>query len=289
MIAQLLIIGIASGSIYTLLGLAMTIVVSAVGVINFATGNMMMIGAFVSYTFIEMLGWPFYIAYPATLVVMALFGVVFERIAYYPLRKTSVLIIMIATMALGIVLQNVAQFIWGAIPLSIHGPFGNNVVRIGNVTILAQHILIIVVTVVLLIGQHFVFEKTNLGRQLRALAQDKVAAALMGIRVNMVTTFSWMYTSMLTGIAGILFAPAWFLNPSMGARTLYMAFSSIVIGGWGSVPGAIMGGMLIGIMEVFVSFFITTKYRDVFTFVILIIFLLFRPEGIFGEKIAEKV
>ncbi len=289
MLFQLLIIGVVTGSIYVLISLAMTLVINAVGVINFATGNVMMIGAFLALTTITILGLPWYIAYPITLIGMGLFGVIFERVGYYPLRKSGTLPVIIVTMALGIVLKNIALFIWGGIPLPIKGPLGDKVFRFGDYSILGQHALVIVVTILLIIIQQMVFERTSLGRQLRALAQDKVAAALMGIRVNRLSTFTFVYTSIICGIAGILFGPIFFVSPMMGSSTLLKAFSAIVLGGWGNVPGAILGGLIIGVTETLFAGYITAAYKDVFAFVLLIGFLLFRPQGILGQRISEKV
>lgn len=289
MLVQLLIIGIATGSIYVLISLAMTLVVNAVGVINFATGNVMMIGAFIALTTINVLGLPWYIAYPITLVAMGFFGVIFERIGYYPLRKSGTLPVIIVTMALGIVLKNVAQFIWGGIPLAVKGPLGDKVFRVGDYSILGQHALVIGVTIILIIIQQMVFERTSLGRQMRALAQDKIAASLMGIRVNRLSTLTFVYTSIICGIAGILFGPIFFVSPMMGGGALLKAFSAIVLGGWGNVPGAILGGLIIGVSETLFAGYVTAAYKDVFAFVLLIGFLLFRPQGILGQRISEKV
>ena len=289
MLTQLIIIGVATGSIYVLIALAMTLVVNAVGVVNFATGNIMMVGAFIALTFVNILGLPWYIAYPLTLVAMGIFGVIFERIGYYPLRKAGTLPVIIVTMALGIVLKNVSQFIWGAIPLPVSGPLGDKVFSMGSLTILGQHALIIGLTIVLIIIQQLVFERTSLGRQMRALAQDKIAAAIMGIQVNRLSTFTFVYTAVICGIAGILFGPIFFVSPTMGGPSLLKAFAAIVLGGWGNVPGAILGGLLIGLGETFFAGYVAAAYKDVFVFGLMVAFLLFRPQGILGQRISEKV
>lgn len=287
--AQLIVIGLATGSIYIIISLAMTLLINGAGVVNFATGDVMMFGAYVFLTFSSILKTPWYLAYPLSMLSMALFGLIFERTIYHPLRKAGVITIMIATMAFGIVVRNIAQFIWGAIPYSVAGPFGMQVIHLADVTILLQDALIVVVMILLLSIQLIIFEKTDLGRQLRALAQDKVAAELMGIKVDRLISFTFVYTAVLCGIAGMLFAPIFFVNPNMGGSATLKAFAAIVVGGWGNVPGAIVGALTIGVMETLLSGYLSTTYKDAYAFIILIAFLLFRPQGILGQRISEKV
>jgi branched-chain amino acid transport system permease protein len=280
--------GLAMGSIYALVALGFVLIFNAVNVVNFAQGEFAMIPAFVAVWLLTNAEVPFALACVITVVFMGIFGIVFQRIAYYPLRNRSFLPVVISTIGVGIFLKNAAQLIFGAEPLSMPRPTSTTAVNIFGVLMDPQYIVIIICTLVLLGFQYFFFEKTLLGKKMLATAQDKQMARLLGIRVSTMIAITFVYSSILGAAAGILVGPIFFVTKDMGAMIGLKAFCSAIVGGFGSVPGAILGGVFLGVIEVFASYYISSAYRDAFAFLILILVLLLRPQGFFGEKIAEK-
>jgi branched-chain amino acid transport system permease protein len=285
---QMVAAGLAMGSIYALVALGFVLIFNAVNVVNFAQGEFAMVPAFVAVWLLTSLNIPFALACVITVVFMGVFGIVFQRIAYYPLRNRSFLPVVISTIGVGIFLKNGAQMIFGAEPLSMPRPTSVTAVNMLGVLVDPQYIVIIICTLALLGFQYFFFEKTLLGKKMLATAQDKEMARLLGIRVGTMIAVTFAYSSMLGAAAGILVGPIFFVTKDMGAMIGLKAFCSTIVGGFGSVPGAILGGVFLGVIEVFAAYYISSAYRDAFAFMILILVLLLRPQGFFGEKIAEK-
>jgi len=285
---QMLAAGLAMGSIYALVALGFVLIYNAVGVVNFAQGEFVMVPAFVAVALITVLHLPYALMFVLVAIFMAAFGIVFERIAYYPLRNRSFLPVVISTIGVSIFLRNGAQIAFGAEPELLARPTPSTVLNLGGVFVDPQYVVIVIVTAALLVFQYYFFEKTSLGKKMQATAQDKDMARLLGIRVATMIAFTFIYSSILGAIAGILVGPVFYVTKEMGAMLGLKAFCSTIVGGFGSVPGAILGGLFLGIVEVFASFYISSAYRDAFAFIILILVLLFRPQGFFGEKIAEK-
>lgn len=292
MVIQLLLInGIAMGSIYALVALGFILPVNAAGVVNFAQGEFVMFGAFLAVSFAVYMFLPLPVAIIMTIIVMAILGFVFERLCYKPLsaKGAGLIVIIVSTIGVSIFLKNMAQVIWGAVPLNMPAFFNEVTIKLGNISIVPQHLVIIVMTALLLSIQYIFFHGTTLGRMLRASAQDKEAAALVGINVNIMISITFAYSSMLAGLAGALVAPIFFVSIGMGFMAMLKAFIGCAIGGFGSELGAVVGGIIVGLTEILSAYYLSSTYRDVFVFLILIAFLLFKPTGIFGEKIREKV
>ena len=285
---QMIAAGLAMGSIYALVALGFVLIFNAVNVVNFAQGEFAMVPAFIAVWLLAGLEVPFVLACVITVSFMIAFGIVFQRVAYYPLRNRSFLPVVISTIGVGIFLKNGAQLIFGAEPLSMPRPTSADAVNILGVLLDPQYIVIIICTLVLLGFQYFIFERTLLGKKMLATAQDKDMARLLGIKVARMIVITFAYSSILGAAAGILVGPIFFVTKDMGAMIGLKAFCSAIVGGFGSIPGAILGGVFLGVIEVFGSYYISTAYRDAFAFMILILVLLLRPQGFFGEKIAEK-
>ncbi len=285
---QMVAAGLAMGSIYALVALGFVLIFNAVNVVNFAQGEFAMVPAFVAVWLMNSLNTPFALTCVITVVFMGIFGIIFQRIAYYPLRHRSFLPVVISTIGVGIFLKNGAQLVFGAEPLSMSRPTSATALNIFGVFVDPQYIVIILCTLILLGFQYFLFEKTLLGKKMLAIAQDKQMARLLGIPVAQMIAITFAYSSILGAAAGILVGPIFFVTKDMGAMIGLKAFCSTIVGGFGSVPGAILGGLFLGVIEVFASYYISTAYRDAFAFIILILVLLLRPQGFFGEKIAEK-
>jgi len=285
---QLLATGLAMGSIYALVALGFVLICNAVNVVNFAQGEFVMVPAFVAVWLMTTLKLPFPLVYLLIVIFMGIFGIVFQRLAYYPLRNRTFLPVVISTIGVSIFLKNAAQLVFGAEPLLMARPTSADVLNLAGVFIDPQHVVIIVVTLIMLVFQYVFFEKTTLGKKMQATAQDKEMARLLGVRVSKMIVITFVYSSILGAVAGILIGPIFYVSKEMGAMLGLKAFCSTIVGGFGSVPGAILGGLFLGVVEVISAYYISSAYRDAFAFIILILVLLFRPQGFFGEKVAEK-
>lgn len=286
---QLLINGLAMGSIYALVALGVVVIANAVNVVNFAQGENVMLGAYVAATLTLTLHLPVLSAYIISIMLLAIYGYAFQKVAYYPLRKKPFITVVVATIGVSMFLKNAARIIWGPQPLYFPGPFGESTVKIGGLAINPQFLLIIGVTLVLVVFNYFFFAKTSLGRKMQATAQDQEAATLMGIKVSRMIALTFIYSSMLAAAAGVLLAPIFYVSADMGGNLGLKAFAASIIGGFGSVPGAILGGLFLGVLEIFAAAYVSSLYKDAFAFIVLILILAFLPRGLFGEKISTKV
>ena len=278
------------GSIYVLVALGIVVIANAVNVVNFAQGENVMLGAYVAATMTLTLHMPVLAAYFISILLLAIYGFVFQKLVYYPLRRKPFISVVVATIGFSLFLKNIARVIWGPQPLYFAGPFGDMAtITIGNVVIDPQNLLIIAVTILLVAFQYFFFSKTPLGRKMQATAQDQEAATLMGIKVSRMIALTFIYSSMLAAVAGVLLAPIFFVSADMGANLCLKAFAASIIGGFGSVWGAIIGGLFLGVFEIFAAAYLSSIYKDAFAFIILILILAFLPRGLFGEKISTKI
>jgi branched-chain amino acid transport system permease protein len=284
---QVLFSGLALGSIYALVALGFVLIIRATNVVNFAQGDFAMLGGFALVAFMNG-GAPYWLAIPAALAMMGLFGVVFNRGVYYPLRHRSYLPVIISTLGASIFMQNTVLYFFGPQPKPMRRVFDTPGIEIGGVFMDTQYLVILGVTAIAVAFQYFLFEHTLLGKKLQATSQDKDMARLVGIPVAAMISFTFVYSAVLGGIAGILVSPILFVSIGMGSTIALKAFSATVIGGFGDVKGAIIGGLLLGVVESFGAHYISVPYKDAFAFLLLFIFLLLRPQGIFGEKVSEK-
>jgi branched-chain amino acid transport system permease protein len=285
---QVLFSGLAIGAVYSLVALGFVLIIRATNVVNFAQGDFAMIGAFAMMTMLTSLHAPYWLALLLTLVVMAVFGVLFNYGVYYPLRNRSFLPVIISTLGASIFLQNSVQAVFGPQPKPLEKVFDTAGIQLGGVFLDTQYLVIMVVTAIAVAFQYFFFEHTLLGKKLQATSQDKDMARLLGIPVAWMIAITFIYSATLGGLAGVLVGPILFVSIGMGSIIALKAFSATVIGGFGDVKGAIVGGLLLGVVESFAAAYISVPYKDAFAFLLLFIFLLFRPQGIFGEKVSEK-
>jgi branched-chain amino acid transport system permease protein len=284
---QVLFSGLALGSIYALVALGFVLIIRATNVVNFAQGDFAMLGGFALVAFLSA-GLPYWLAIVAALVMMGLFGVVFNFGVYYPLRHRSYLPVIISTLGASIFMQNTVSYIFGPQPMPMQRVLNTPEIEIGGVIMDTQYLVILVVTAIAVVFQYLLFEHTLLGKKLQATSQDKDMARLVGIPVAAMITFTFVYSAVLGGLAGILVSPILFVSIGVGSIIALKAFSATVIGGFGDVTGSIVGGLLLGVVESFGAHYISVPYRDAFAFLLLVVFLLVRPQGIFGEKISEK-
>jgi branched-chain amino acid transport system permease protein len=287
-VLQLLFQGIAIGSVYALVALGFVLIFRATNVVNFAQGEFSMVAAFLMVVCAVDLGWPYWLSFLIALAGMAFLGAVFNLGVYYPLRHRTYLPVIISTIGASILMTNSTLAIYGPQPQNLPGWFDTPGFQAGGVYLDSQYLLIIAVTGALVAFQYWFFEHTLLGKKLQATSQDKEMAGLLGIPVSTMIMITFVYSALLGGIAGILVAPILFVSVQMGSAIALKAFAATIIGGFGDVAGAIVGGLSLGIIETFGAAYVSVPYKDGFAFLVLVLFLVFRPTGIFGERVTEK-
>ncbi len=275
--------GIIIGGSYVLIALGLTLIFGILDAINLAHGEVYMLGAFVLYYLFGLWGVNYWVALVLAMGIIALFGVGVEKMFFRPLRKQPLLNTMLVSIALAILLQNLAMIFWGSDPKVVKTTMSEEVIRIWRVSLTVQRLLVIVVGSILIIGLHLFIEKTKIGKAMRAVAQDKDAASLMGIGIDRVYTVTFAIGSALAAAAGALIAPIFQIFPTMGFVPFIKAFTVVILGGLGNVIGAIYAGLILGIAESLGAAYISTAYKDTFAFMILILVLLFRPSGLMGR------
>lgn len=285
---QLLVNGVALGSIYALAALGFVLVYSTTNIVNFATGQFVMLGTFFGVTTITKIGMPVWAGSLVAIAMMGLFGLVFFALVHLPLRKRPVVSIVIGTVAAGIGMQNAALLTWGAWPFRLPSPFGSGVIQLGASTISLHALATIGITVALIALLYAMLFRTDAGRAMRAVAQDTETARLMGLPVFKLLGLSWVIAAVLAAFAGLLVSPMWFADVNMGEPIALKAFAATIIGGFGSLPGAIVGGLSVGIIEILGASYLSSTYKDLLAFALMIGFLLWRPQGLFGERIADR-
>jgi branched-chain amino acid transport system permease protein len=287
-VLQLLFTGLGVGSVYALVALGFVLIFRATNVVNFAQGEFSMVGAFLMVVFAVDLAWPYWLSFFLALAGMALVGALFNLGVYYPLRNRSFLPVIIATIGASIFLSNGVLALYGPQPQVLPGWFDASGIQLGPVFLDSQYLVIMAVTALLVAFNYWLFEHTLIGKKLQATSQDKEMAALLGIPVSTMIMFTFVYSALLGGVAGILVAPILFVSIQMGATIALKAFAATIIGGFGDVAGAIVGGLALGVIETFGAAYISVPYKDGFAFLVLIAFLIFLPQGLFGERVAEK-
>jgi branched-chain amino acid transport system permease protein len=256
--------------------------------VNFAQGDFPMVGAFLLVLSLQNAGLPYWAGILITLAGMALFGVIFNLAVYYPLRNRSYLPVLISTLGASIFVQNIILATYGPHPANLPPLLPFRGLSIGSMFLDTQYLLIIAVTAALVLAQHLFFEKTVLGKMVQATAQDKEMCALLGIPVAWMIMLTFVYSAMLGGIAGVLVGPVMYFSIPMGTAIALKAFAATIVGGFGDIRGAVVGGLGLGIVESLCAAYISVPYKDAFAFIVLFAFLMVRPQGLFGEKIAEK-
>jgi branched-chain amino acid transport system permease protein len=286
---QQLIYGLSVGSTYALIALTITLVYRGMDLINFAQGEIFMAGAFFGYVFHVDLGLSMWIALPLSMVVAYLFGSLLEWIFLRKLEKSpNPLSLFMMTVALFILLRNVAQLIFGSSAYRFPS-MTENVVQLGSVKVNAQYLIVIFTTIVIMTLLYALFTKTSLGLSLRAVAQDKTTARMMGINVSKVNNITFGLCSLLGAVAGIVYAPIAVLSFDMGNLIMLKGFTAALLGGLGLVSGAVFGGLVLGVIEQFGTLLLASAYKDLVSFSILLLIILAKPNGILGKKTIKKV
>lgn len=277
------------GSCYTLIALGLTLIFGMLDMVNFAHGDLYMVGAFIAVACVGTLGVPYYLSILVAMIAVALLGVLLERIAFRPLEKSSRVNLLVSSIGISIILQNGVQLLWGPDPRPLPSPLANSVFGAFGITLNAQRILVVGVALGLIVLVYLLIQKTNLGIAMRAVALDSEVAALMGVRLNRILAATFALGAGLAAVAGVLLGPMFNVYPTMGVSATLKAFVVVLLGGIGNVAGAIAGGFLLGLMETYTAGYISSEYKDVISFILMILVLLFKPNGIFGTYVQEKV
>lgn len=286
-----LISGISLGSVYAIIALGYTMVYGIAKMLNFAHGDVIMIGGYISYISIASLGVPGWLSVIIAMAVCTVLGIIIEGLAYKPLRSAPSLAVLITAIGVSYFLQNSALLIWGANPKT-YSPLVNGNIKLfeGELTISYVSLLTVVACIIIMVVLMLFTSKTKMGKAMRACSEDKGAAQLMGINVNLTISVTFAIGSALAAIAGVLLLSSYpSLMPTTGSMPGIKAFTAAVFGGIGSIPGAFLGGVLLGVIESFASAYISTQLANSIVFAVLIIVLLVRPTGLLGKRIQEKV
>lgn len=286
MFGQLLVGGIAVGCIYALIGLGYSLIYSASALMSFVQGEIFMLGAYVAYTIYVSLHIPFVLAVLLAIGIIFLFGIVLQRGMISPLLKRGAqqIHIVLATIGLSIFLKNFAMIVWGSDVKNFPSALGENPISIANISISPQQIAIVLVTIACMVGLHLFMSRTKLGTSLRAAAQDPMAAGVVGINVPLTVGIAWALAAALSAVAGILLAPIYGVYPKMGAILTTKGFAAAVLGGYGNMYGAIIGGLIFGVVETMAAGYISSSFKDIISFGVLILVLFVMPHGILKVK-----
>ena len=281
--------GLNIGSIYALIALGYTMVYGIAKLINFAHGDVIMVGAYISFISMKF-GLPWWLAVIISIVACAVLGVAMEKVAYKPLRNASRISLLITAIGISYLLQNLFQLIFGANPQPYHAFITLPALNLGGISIQANYYITFSVSVVLMILLTLFVNKTTMGKAMRAVSEDEGAAKLMGINVDTTISLTFAIGCALAAIAGILYANCYpMINPTLGSLPGIKAFIAAVLGGIGSIPGAVIGAFILGMVEAMTKAYISSQLTDTIVFAILILMLVFKPAGILGKNVKEKV
>jgi branched-chain amino acid transport system permease protein len=289
-VLQLLVAGIAQGCVYALVALGFVLIYKATETVNFAQGDVMMLGAFFALTASVTLAWPYWATILFAVAVMAIVGMLTERLVLRPVLGHPAFTVVMITIGVGYVMRGVVTMVpgWGTDTYQIPTPYVDQVWKAGGVILPVQQLMVIVLTAALCGVLYLFFRFTRVGVAMQATSQNQLAAYYMGIPVRRVNMLIWGISAGVAAFAGILLAPATFVHSNMGFIGL-KAFPAAVVGGFGSVPGSIVGGLIIGVVEALAGFYLPEGFKDVAAYVVVLIVLLVWPSGIFGETVRKKV
>ena len=292
LVAQNIVGGLGIGCVYALIALGFSLIYRTMGLVNFAQGNLLMFGTYLGLTFyLGLLGMGKFsplIAFLAGIILCGLIGIGLERL-FRPLANLDLSYILVGTIGIGIMLDNIANHVWGSEGIVVPAPIANNEINVGGVRISPYIFIVMAMTVLLVIGLQLFLTRTNFGRALRASAQDREIAACFGIPVNMMNAVAFAVGAGLAAAAGLLIAPMIYVNPAIGDSLGIKGFVAAIIGGLGDLPGAVIGGLLFGVIETVISGYISSSYTDLIAYLLLTVILIVRPEGLLGARTVEKV
>jgi branched-chain amino acid transport system permease protein len=287
-LASQVISGLATGCVYALVALGFVLIFKATDVVNFAQGEFVMVSGFISYTLLIWYGLPYWLVFFLTIALSGLMGVALERVVVRPIMAAPIFSIVIATIGASTVMRSAAGIVYGYDVLPLPTMFSKDPIRLGIVNFTIMDVGVIGCSLVIMLALYLFFKLTKVGMAMRATAQSQTAAQLMGVSVKHIFSLTWAISAAIGGIAGVLIAPIIYLDPHLGTIGV-KAFAGAILGGFGSIPGAIIGGVLLGILENLSGYFFNAGIKQVSTYILLILVLIVRPSGLFGAVTVRKV
>ncbi|MBL8325787.1 MAG: branched-chain amino acid ABC transporter permease [Rubrivivax sp.] len=289
-ILQLLISGVAQGCIYGLIALGFVLIYKATETVSFAQGELMMLGSFLALALLTVMGFPFWLSIPATMLAMGVFGLALERAVIRPILGQPAFSIVMLTIGISYIARGAITMIpdVGTDTRVLPVPYNDATARAGGLVLDIEQMVVIGATAALCMALALMFKYTKIGIAMQASSQNQLAAYYMGIPVQRINGLVWALASAVAAIAGILLAPITFVHANMGFIAL-KAFPAAVVGGFGSLPGAIVGGLIVGIVESLAGFFLPEGFKDIAAYVVVLVMLMVKPNGLFGEKLSKKV
>jgi len=289
MLAQLLVSGIAQGAIYALVALAMTVIYRATTVVNFGHGDLLMAGAFSVYVFVVLLGIPYLVAAGLGLLLLFVFGYLVQRQLIQPMLDGPHLALAMMAIAVGFALRGIARIYWGREVLPFPRIFPADVYVLGDVVVTSGNLIVTGVALTLMLVLFAVFYLSPVGKLAQAVFQSARGAALVGINVPRFYSIAWGVGAAMAALGGILIAPMTFLYPDMSVWILIRGFAAMTLGGFGSLHGAVVGGLLLGVMELLLGAYVSSSLIEITSYLVIILVLLFRPAGLFGQRQVVRV
>ena len=285
---QVLITGLGQGCLYGLIALGFVLIYKATEIVNFAQGDLLMLGAFFAVTYAGILGLPFWLAFLLTIASMAVFGYLLDMLVIRSMIGESQFSVIILTISIGFILRSVASGIWGSDILSLETPYSGKMADIAGLVIGQEYLVVIAGTIVLSLVLYLFFRFSSLGIAMQAASQNQLAAYYMGIPVKRVFSLVWAISALVAAVAGTLMAPISLVSPQMGFIGI-KAFAAAVIGGFGSLPGALVGGLIIGTSEQLAGTYLPTGFQEISAYMIMFLVLTVRPQGLFAQIQQKKV
>ncbi|HDQ04434.1 MAG TPA: branched-chain amino acid ABC transporter permease [Deltaproteobacteria bacterium] len=286
---QYILSGLSNGSIYALIGFGFAIIHNATGIINFAQGEFVMLGGMLTLFFLVFCGFPLFPSIILSILIATLVGISFERLAIRPLKNASTIRLIIITIGASIFIRGAAMLFWGKDTHALPAFSGEEPIYIAGATMMPQHLWIFAVAVLIIIGSKLFFNHTIVGKAMRACAYNPPAASLVGIDVKIMVMLSFAVSAAIGSMAGVIIAPLTMVSYDVGIMLGLKGFCAVIIGGMSSGMGTIMGGLLLGLLEALGAGFISASYKDAIAFIVLLLILVFRPEGLFRKKETERV
>ena len=287
-VLQLLVSGLSQGCVYGLIALGFVLIYKATEMVNFAQGDIMMLGAFFAITYVNLMGMPFFLGVLAAIASMALVGAVLERLLVRPMIGEPHFAVLMLTIGLGFVLRAVAGAIWGSEPRQLDTPYAGGVLRMGELVVGYENLAIMAGTAVLCGALWAFFRFTRVGVAMQAASQNQLAAYYVGIPVKRIYALVWALSAVIATVAGVLTAPVSLVDPLIGFIGI-KAFAAAIVGGFGSLTGAVIGGLVIGVVEQFAGLYLPPGFSETSAYVLLLVMLIVRPEGLFASMQRKKV
>jgi branched-chain amino acid transport system permease protein len=288
-LAQFIVAGLTTGSIYALIALGFCVIHNATGIVNFAQGDFISLGGLVIFTLLMGLKIPLIIAFPLSVIAVTIVGALLERVAIRPARSRSIVILVFITIGASIFMRGVFKILWGKNQMGLPPFSGETPINFAGATLMPQNLWIFGITLISVIGLHFFFNRTRLGKAMRATACNPRAASLMGVNVNSMVLLSFALSGALGAIAGIIIVPITTLSFDIGVMLGLKGFAAAVLGGYGNSLGAVLGGLLLGVLESVGAGVISSTYKDVIAFGILLLVLFIKPSGLLGRGDTERL